>query len=137
MKEAQSGKIKVGYSDFKRVHQSHDPHSANNLLLYYAVECGLKYLILKRASLRHSEELPIEQRSHDLVGLRSALKLGPVRNQPQGFKLAGSFTSPTYPIHLAHEVWRYGVEMNKDDETKLVAWLTAVYEQIRGQDDYY
>lgn len=113
--------------------QAMDKTASHWLLLYYAVECGLKLCILRQDPRRKSTaDLPDELRSHHInLLLREAgypgETLKSVRVDPAG-RSAG-----TVPPELVHELWRYGVDANRDDCTRtveklerIVAWLRDV-----------
>lgn len=109
-----------------------NPH---RLLLFYAVECGLKVIWLKRrrSALFNSED--IQQTGHDLRQLLKDLKVGGGLELPQSLRLSpvkqGGTNSPrTGDIGTLHQVWRYGGEcIAPTDQTyegqllKILAWI--------------
>jgi hypothetical protein len=104
----------------------------NNLLLFYAVECGLKAIWLRRNRLRTTAQLSPDLKArggHDLMFWVS--KLGLPASVTQGrcqFRLKNS--SGMLDIVLAHQAWRYAIELNEEDEAAVVKWLHHIREWI-------
>jgi|SRR5579884_1967993 len=74
--------VEVSWQALRASHRAHHESAARlpegspstQLLLFYAVECGLKAELLRRRKLRHSGELPAELRHHDLRALAKELR---------------------------------------------------------------
>jgi hypothetical protein len=103
--------------------------------LFYAAECGLKAAWLKRNKLRSTSQLNSgvnANAGHDLMlwakklGLPAALASVTVR-----FRLKRD--SSTFQPAVAHQAWRYGVEILAVDETVLVNWLQALCQWAKGE----
>ncbi|BAP57468.1 hypothetical protein THII_3171 [Thioploca ingrica] len=90
-----------------------NPH---RLLLFYAVECGLKAVIMKREGLsRTDRNSNISQLGHDINGLLEYLKVRRLR-LTGGVKMKTILTGkkhnenrPVEPKEL-NQMWRYGGE---------------------------
>lgn len=89
-----------------------NPH---RLLLFYAVECGLKVVWLRRQgrTLFNSED--IQQTSHNLRQLLKDLKVGGGLELPQSLQLSpvrqgGTNLPRTSDVGILHQAWRYGGE---------------------------
>lgn len=133
---AASVAVDVGVADLVRnyVHlrDAADGSSAPSmhLLLFYAVECGLKAAVLGKngMSARGTESLPDELRNHDLRKLAKRLRIDS--------STIGEFYScrrkhdltTTVAYHDLHQAWRYGASLNHDDERR----ATSVLENLSG-----
>lgn len=126
-------------ADRNELRQAHDLHSrpldhqssASDLLLsFYSVECGLKCICLRKRQLTTTAEM--EQAGanfgHDLRRLIIDLRLpAAVCSANPSFRLKKDNTDiPFWGIKDVHQAWRYGVEVEPDDEQKLIQWLSDV-----------
>jgi hypothetical protein len=105
-----------------------------NLLLFYAVECGLKAAWLNRNRLRDTAEIEplLKQRGHDLVFWTKALYLpATITNGNAGFRLRSG--KIRLDLESAHQAWRYGTDMEPVDEVALVTWLERVWDWARAE----
>ena len=103
------------------------------LLLFYAVECGLKSIYIERAPARVRTVRDISndqlRRSHDLARWTLELRLPPaITRANTSFRLRRDNSS--WSIEYAHEAWRYGIAMLSADEQRLVRWLNLVLQWI-------
>ena len=100
------------------------------LLLFYAVECGLKARILRKFDkwkLSHINKNVIDNiYTHDLSCL--AKKAG-ITVQDIGHLQLNR--SEPLTIKKVHQAWRYGVVIAADDEKKVVNWLKKLQEKIK------
>ncbi|HCT29886.1 MAG TPA: hypothetical protein DIW31_03955 [Bacteroidales bacterium] len=124
---------------------------SQKLLLFYAVECGLKYLILdenKKNSTRDFEkiietstgclvsELLKGTNGHDINRLLNILKYN-LRIPPLPTKVIDEKGKPisSEPKEL-NQIWRYGIECDYAAECKienmLVEAIKYIQKQIRG-----
>jgi hypothetical protein len=110
------------------------------LMLFYAAECGLKAEILDRARARDTTALPKDLRTHDLRSLSKALGLPPAAAQAvercrrimQGsLGEAGQRNGWVGPSEL-HEAWRYGADLDPDDEKRAVQALRHLIKASRA-----
>jgi hypothetical protein len=116
------------------------------LLLFYAVECGLKSIWLKRKNLTGTDRIQnqtlLSKDGHNfavwikeirlpksVVGALFDSKGNPLPVPTPTFRLAGD------KAHLntdkAHQVWRYGIPVNSEDQKALVEWLEKVCTWIK------
>lgn len=116
------------------------------LLLFYAVECGLKSIWLKRKNLtgtdRIQDQTLLSKDGHNfavwlketrlpksVVGDIFDSKGNPLSLQTPTFRLASG------GAHLdtgkAHQVWRYGIPVDSEDQKSLVEWLEKVCTWIK------
>lgn len=111
--------------------QRHNPH---RLLLFYAVECGLKavWLHQENKSLFGKEE--IKQHGHDLHKLLKSLRNGGSLSLNQSIRLADvSETQRAGDISLLHQAWRYGMQCVNPTDEQLTQRLEDVLEWIAGE----
>jgi hypothetical protein len=106
-----------------RAHRAHSerlpPGSSANLLLFYAVECGLKAALIDRGKLRGTADLPEDLRDHDLRRLAPRLVDGlrDCRRRHDGGHV---------PVRDLHQAWRYGAVLEPDGERAATQALVAV-----------
>ncbi|MEO5365979.1 MAG: hypothetical protein H7831_06430 [Magnetococcus sp. WYHC-3] len=99
-----------------------------NLLLFYAVECGLKYLYLREKNLKKCPKYNRDPfRSHDLKKILMSL------NPPQAgllpaleMKLMLQSGASHVELHDVHLAWRYGLSIEPNNEAQILAWLRNV-----------
>ncbi|MBD2503208.1 hypothetical protein [Anabaena azotica] len=110
------------------------------LLTFYAVECGFKSIWLKRNQLTGTDKIQdktlITKDGHNFrtwfkeLGLPATI-VGkyPDFSKIPYFRLARDQSS--WDVGKAHQAWRYGVEMDIDDEKLLVEWLNSICNWIK------
>ncbi|MFN7938651.1 MAG: hypothetical protein U0R19_35305 [Bryobacteraceae bacterium] len=104
------------------------------LLLFYAVECGLKSAWLRQNRLSDTSQLgpEFDGKGHDLAFWVKQLRLpASVANGVRDFRLRG--TQQRHRLSQAHEAWRYGVAIQDDDEKSMNKWLEQVCNWIRKE----
>jgi len=129
--------VDAGFSQLKKAFKKHSwiaekgTSPSHRLLLFYAVECGLKSEILQRRNINRISQMGKEIETHNLYSLAEMLNLSVSLMDPSesSFRLRKSKSSR--PIEHAHQAWRYGVEINKEDEDKIVNWLKKLQQKIR------
>lgn len=87
-----------------------NPH---RLLLFYAVECGLKAVWLKDQKRNLFDHADIERTGHNLRGILKELKVGADLSLPENLRLQPITRNGTdQPRHgdisILHQAWRYG-----------------------------
>ncbi len=109
-----------------------NPH---RLLLFYAVECGLKAVWLKRQSRTLFDQDDINKTGHDLRQVLKDLRVGDDLSLPSSLtfspvKRNNKNVSRTGNISILHQGWRYGGEcvIPSDEECetqleKVMAWI--------------
>lgn len=111
-----------------------------NLLLFYAVESGLKSIYLRDSKLSLQDTSEISDKNlwsgggHDLTEWIKVLKV-PASGigYCQSFKLKRDNLqkTQTWGICHAHQVWRYGIEIDENDQQDVVLWLEALKNLIK------
>jgi hypothetical protein len=107
------------------------------LLLFYAVECGLKSILLRRKRMTSTAQIQDSALlSHDFAPLIKELRLphsvvGDIgytgeQSQPKlpNFRLHRDNSS--WEMREAHQAWRYGIRVNSQDQKILIEWLEKV-----------
>lgn len=116
-----------------------NPH---RLLLFYAVECGLNAVWLKRHSRSLFERADVEQTGHNLRQVLKDLKVGNGLTLPENLQLeevrqnqrqglepitrAGDFS-------ILHQAWRYGGECSTPTDAECERLLQKVLTWIQGE----
>jgi hypothetical protein len=131
--------IPAGYTELHNAFRGHirvadtGTEDSHYLLFFYGLECGLKSIYLKRNKILRPDQTSNEnfRSTHDLSLLIKDLRL-PAQVTGAAlpsFRLERDGTS--LPIKRAHEIWRYGIIIQPDDEKKLVAWMHAIRSWIK------
>lgn len=113
-----------------------NPH---RLLLFYAVECGLKYAWLKRQRRSIFDDELIADTGHDLRGLLGKLRVGADLSLPNQIHLTpvkqnGKDCQRHGSGDILHQVWRYGGEcLAPDDDRACETQLLKIQEWLRGE----
>jgi hypothetical protein len=135
-------KIDVGYSELGKAFRKHTEifesgtSSSHFLLLFYAVECGLKALYIRENKLIDTgriqdKSLTENDSGHNLGIWAKAVKI-PAKEGNLGFCLGPARrNSERWSISKAHQAWRYGAAMNREDEDKIVTWLKNIDKLIK------
>ncbi|MEO5329055.1 MAG: hypothetical protein H7829_12525 [Magnetococcus sp. THC-1_WYH] len=103
---------------------------SGHMLFFYAVECGLKHLLVRKNKMRNC---PKSGKSlfyqHDLGRILREIEpsAAEVRQIPSNLRL----TLGTGPLRHTdfsdvHLAWRYGLTIDPDEEKKILDWLRAV-----------
>lgn len=126
--------IHAGTSDLRRAFKEHrrptiQGSRSDSLLNFYAAECGLKLAYLQRRKLRNTNAIDpvLRESGHDLIAWAKELRL-PAALMGIPHSIALRRDGKNIAVGSAHEAWRYGVEIDTHDETRLSAWLTKVCE---------
>lgn len=138
-KKVGDGIIPAGVSELRQAFYAHrnaigDGKSiSDRLLLFYAVECGLKSIWLKQNNLFKINQIDkklLSKYGHNLDRWAKELKIDGIiiRNTPK-FRLARGGSS--LDIEKAHQAWRYGIRMRSEDEKVVVEWLETVCDWIK------
>ncbi|MFF9350858.1 hypothetical protein [Streptomyces sp. NPDC014734] len=111
-----------------------DPQTAG-LMLFYSAECGLKAEILAMSGSRDTSQLPGHLRNHDLRALAKELRLSapvqtgltPCRRKAVhgGTGQGAGQPAPVDPPSL-HQAWRYGADLNPQDEARALEALRTL-----------
>lgn len=137
-----SKKIHVGVNELRQAFHAHRQSAAAAqikpisayLLLFYAVECGLKSIWLKQNKLQTTEQIPdstlLSKDGHNLDRWVKELKISAsqVGATPDFYlKKGGS----SLKIEKAHQAWRYNIRIKPEDEKVLVEWLNSICNWIK------
>jgi len=129
--------VDAGFSELEQAFKAHSRAAEKGtspshlLLLFYAVECGLKSKILRYQNFNRISQKGKEIETHDLRDLSLMLRLPASLTNPE----ASSFrlkSGSSRPIEHAHQAWRYGVAINEEDQKKLLRWLKKIQQKIKG-----
>jgi len=103
------------------------------LLLFYAAECGMKSVWLKRNNLRTTNDIAdstlLSPDGHNLNRWKKELRISASIGNAPAFSLARG--GADLEVAKADQAWRYGIRMNADKEKELVEWLEKIYNWIK------
>jgi hypothetical protein len=127
---------KVFYAHLKWAESGNEPSKC--LLLFYAVECGLKCVYLRRSNLRSTKQLAtnglLSLNGHDLQKWCKALNMSHLLSGTTiHFSVLSDASKKQYNIDRAHEAWRYGVSLESEAQTSIVQWLFRLSDWIKKQ----
>ncbi len=111
-----------------------DDQATGGLLLFYSAECGLKAEVMRRRSLRDTSQLSEDLRTHDLRSLARELKLSPeTQNALKGCARprVNGRALQRVESHALHEAWRYGADLEPDDQKLALGALRTLISESR------
>lgn len=118
--------LERAYRQHCRVYaEAQTKNSSHYLLLFYAVECGLKVILMRRRNVLDTQQLADENFGHDLNAGLDKLRINGLRISQTTIRSQDARIVPAKEIHQA---WRYGAKL-QDDVTiasqllQIVAWL--------------
>ena len=134
--------LPAGISELRQAFRVHLHAAQGNegfsfhLLLFYAAECGLKTVWLRRNRLLRTERIPdqtlLRNDGHNLARWVKELRVpASVAQSVPSFRLATDGTA--WDVEKAHQAWRYGVRIQQKDETALIAWLEQLCQWIKEE----
>ena len=138
--------IPAGVSELKQAfHQHLKAHRSitglsSYLLLFYAAECGLKSIYLRRNNLQTTEDFQVAIKNYghkldiwctelEIPASKLTFKTQTEKKLIPSFHLACGGSSRN--IVAAHQVWRYGITIKKEDEEDLIDWLHQLCHWIK------
>lgn len=112
-----------------------NPH---RLLLFYAVECGLKAVWLKRRSRSVFDREDIDRTGHNLRQMLKELRVGGQLSLPENLQLSAiarnQIQVPRHgDISILHQAWRYGGECAAPTDEQCENLLQQVLNWIQGE----
>ncbi|MCQ8127503.1 hypothetical protein [Methylomonas rivi] len=121
-------------SVFKECEQKTNAH---RLILFYAVETGLKAVMLKREGKQDSENMFFDIK-HDLNKLLSELKVARELHLPKDIHLDDLTLSKPHKQRNTgtcdlNQVWRYGAQAKTPTDAELEEKLCAIDDWINGE----
>ncbi|MEQ9355029.1 hypothetical protein [Coleofasciculus sp. F4-SAH-05] len=132
--------IHAGVSELEQAFQSHlaavreTNGTASYLLLFYATECGLKRIWLRRKELQTTDQIQDQKLKNGHKLDRWIKELGiPASEVEAAPRFSLERDGSNLDIGKAHEVWRYGIEVKSEHEENLVNWLESVCDWINRE----
>jgi len=104
------------------------PNDSHKMVLFYAVECGLKFFYMKKLGLRKTDQGNITDFGHNLNELLKSLK-GFSQKLPQVEDEDENQISP----EDVHQAWRYGKKLNDKKEMQFVNMLKKILFELDGR----
>ncbi|MBF0438467.1 MAG: hypothetical protein HQL93_05025 [Magnetococcales bacterium] len=108
------------------------PPASAHILLFYAVECGLKYLLLEKRMVRTCPDKGLFH-SHELANILRELSpsAAEVGRSPSDLHLILGSRKMRHPyLGDVHSAWRYGISIDQENEKEIVDWLLQVNSYI-------
>lgn len=112
--------------------------NSHRLLLFYAVECGLKAVWLRRQNRTLFEGADIDRMGHNLQQVLKDLRVGSALSLPDSFQLP-AVTRGTVSVPRkskfgdVHQAWRYGGKCNAPTDQDCEQQLLKVLNWIQGE----
>jgi hypothetical protein len=124
-----------------RLASIHDsPSNSHRLLLFYAVECGLKAVLMKRESVNCTSQLRAEvnEAQHNINKLLDALSAGQALKLPNQLNMkkindGGSYRERTLNPGQINQMWRYGGREIDERDDEIEAQLVKIAQWIEGE----
>jgi hypothetical protein len=112
--------------------------NAHRLLLFYAVECGLKSVLLKQNGRTLFNQEDIDRTGHDLRKIIKELRLGKEFSLPENLRLApvtqGDQEIPRHgSISILHQAWRYGGQCQEPNDQACETQLENILKWIKKE----
>lgn len=112
--------------------------NTHRLMLFYAVECGLKAVWLKRNNKTLFSEDIIKKTGHDLIKILSNLRAGKQLALPENIQLdavdnAGKQLPRNGGVDILHQTWRYGGKCKQPTDAECEQKLEQVQKWISGE----
>ena len=111
---------------------------SHRLLLFYAVECGLKAVWLRRQNRRLFEHTDIAKTGHDLRCLLKELRVSANLHPPQQYTLNSvsqnnQDIARRGDITILHQVWRYGGQLAEPTAEVCEQALVKILDWVKGE----
>lgn len=112
--------------------------NSHRLLLFYAVECGLKAVWLRRNNRTVFEQKDIDKTGHDLRKLLKDLRVGNHLSLPEQLTLSSvNINGQDMPrrgnIAILHQAWRYGGQCTEPSDEICEQQLLQIIEWVKGE----
>jgi len=123
------------FYQFTSADKRKNPH---RLLLFYAVECGLKAVWLKRQHLSLLDNENISKTGHDLRKVLKELNVGAELSLPESLQLDpinrnGVSCTRQGDIRVLHQIWRYGGTCITPTDSDCEQQLWKILNWIQGE----
>ena len=129
--------LRKAFLDFSKLSQSRlkstNAKVRRSFLLYaiYAVECGLKCILLITRDLKSTSELGKEDLTHDLNILLSKSEI--IDGSSNLFQRLQRHDERNIPSKQLHELYRYGGQLNTSSEKNLIKNLSGLFIKIKDK----
>ncbi|WP_208933062.1 hypothetical protein [Rheinheimera sp. F8] len=130
--------LKRAWRELSNVANTENRENPHRLLMFYAVECGLKAVWLKRNSREVFDKSDIDKTGHDLRQLLRDLRVGSKLDLPSDLRLepftqSGVTVPRTGDIRILHQAWRYGGKCSAPSDHDCERQLQNVLNWIQGE----
>ena len=122
------------WRSLRRTAHAEDRNNTHRLLLFYAIECGLKAVWLKKNSKTLFDGAAIHRFGHDLNEIIKDLMLGHNLSLLPASVQLSAVNSGRIPraggLDTIHQVWRYGGQLSIPTDEEMEARLEHMAEWI-------
>ncbi|QGX41031.1 hypothetical protein E2H98_15710 [Permianibacter aggregans] len=113
-------------------------NNSHRLLLFYAVECGLKAVFLKRQNRSVFDQNDVDNSGHDLRKLLKALNVGSNLALPHNLQLRPiTIQNLSHPrngdVRILHQAWRYGGYCITPTDQDCEVQLQQILDWLKGE----
>ncbi|MEZ4526240.1 MAG: hypothetical protein R2941_10005 [Desulfobacterales bacterium] len=114
------------------------PNYSHKMVLFYAVECGLKSLYMKEFRLRMTNQENTEGRNitefgHNLNEILNVLKMFNVKKKEYQLPQVEAEDKNQISPEDMHQAWRYGKKLNDEKELQFVNSLKKILTELEGR----
>ena len=114
-----------------------EPTNAHRLLLFYAVECGLKAVYLKQRRTEILDNTIIEKLGHNLNKALDEVQAGKSLHLPDNLKISPYKNDTDAKSRKCHtsqinQVWRYGAKFQAPNDATLEQQLITIAKWIES-----
>jgi len=103
------------------------------LLQLYAIECGLKLILLQRRQQHSTADLADDDRTHDLDTLLKRLNAS-LKDRIGNYKAQDPRGAGFMSSGRLHELFRYGGAVSQSDQVKLGQSCATILQWIEDED---
>jgi len=127
------------WEELHKASQSTGRKNPHRLLLFYAVECGLKAIYLKEMNVEVLDEDAADLKSHHLNELMDKLRMGQEYRLPPNLSLpsirvSGASKARKCSSGSLNQVWRYGSTCEPPTTDSVIeSTLEKIHEWIAGE----
>lgn len=119
--------FKDAFQEYRRFISSDSTKIEDRLLLFYAVECGLKYLAMRDSGAPFYNKLKLED-GHDFSVIIKKITTVKFNSVPEKHFRLVSTNAPHYKFSELHQAWRYRIEVEEFEES--LRWLQTAFHKL-------
>ena len=123
--------MEIAYRNHKSVWESgkDTPNNSHKMILFYAVECGLKVYFMKHNSLEQAYETNQNNESPLKFGHKIRDLCEKLNIKLKISRITKNVDKPIEPQDF-HQAWRYGKQLDKDEENVCIEEFQRILEEL-------